>query len=288
MKKFFSFVAAALVAFSFASCKGGQNEPEQPAKQTLKITVTDITPNGATVEIMPTLDTVPYFWAIVNGTLLKQYTADSLAVLLIEEEVAYGATYESFEKDSFILTGKFSYTFSSMQPETEYAVLAFPIDKELKVTGSVESKTFTTKQLVITKTETIRYEDAILIDYTAYGMFQLMVQDRTNGIHIALTFNSESLEGVFTETDINQDYSGLGNKDGVYSIKTLTAKSELIESGAKLQLSGTMDVTNGVRYNFTIIAPVAAEAEPAALPVRYTHRNYFSSTQSRTRTIGLP
>lgn len=305
MKKIFSIVmVAALVAFSITSCKkNGQNEPENPQQQdstqvpvdttaqdttqvepaalTFEITIGEVTSTEATITVTPSDNEVYYYWSLVDASYLAQYSADELAAMLMEDEVEYyESTFESLIEDGYIVKGEDTYTYEGLDPETEYAVLAFPVDEALAVTGETASKNFTTGKLVISETVELSYDNAELTDYTAYGMFQVAIEDEADNFYAAITFYAESLEGDFTTDDLWADYSGVAVGEEMYSIVTISAKGELLNDGADYKLSGEMAASNGVLYKFTFIASTAQEEELEDAPARLK-----KAAKKATRTV---
>ena len=69
MKKFFAFVAVALVAFSFASCNGNN-----PSANAYKITVSNITAKSATITVVPADTTTSYYWDIIASSAAAKMT----------------------------------------------------------------------------------------------------------------------------------------------------------------------------------------------------------------------
>ena len=274
MKKFFSIVAATLIAFSFASCKGGQNEPEKPTTLTFAIQVSDITATAATVSVTPSIDTVPYLESVVPANLLEEYkTVDSLARGLVEYYQSQGATYDQLVKNGYILRGKDVYTYDALTPETEYLVLACGVDSTLTFTTPIASKTFKTTKMEIKENVTITSDKAELTDYTAYGMFMVALTDSTAGYNFAITVETDTLEGEFTEEDLVPMFSGFQTTVGMFDFYKLNIKTALIEDGAVLQLTGTADVTNAVRYTFDLKADVlGGENDGAEAPFRCTKK----------------
>ena len=260
MKKIFGILAVALIAFSFASCKG-KNDPK---KENFKIDVTEITATGATVAITPADTTAYYYWTIVGAEFVKQYTADTVAALLMEEEIEeWGSTFESLVEDYYIVKGSDKYTFSTLDPETSYSVIAFQVDHDLNVIGHAATKDFTTLEFKIIGHEALTISDAELYDYTDWGLFQIMAEDAANQIGLAVTFYAESLEGSFTKEDLFEEYSGMQVGADILSIIDVTATTALVENGAKLKMTGKLVASNGIEYDMTITAVPAEEEAPA-------------------------
>lgn len=150
MKKFFMFMAAALVTFSLASCDKKdkeKEEPETPKVETLtfQIEVSGITYKSATITVTPSKNDVDYFWNLVAKEALDYYQVDAAgyAELLLESYVEQGYKYADLVGNYLIVSGKDEYEYD-LDAETEYVAYAFQISKDLKIEGDVATKAFST------------------------------------------------------------------------------------------------------------------------------------------------
>ena len=148
MKKFFAIMAAALVAFSFASCKGG-NEPENEA---YKIEITDITAKGATITVTPVDSTVTYYWDVLEATEAAKLTDEQVGAYLkeyLEEAVEYYKQYYGYDATlaDFLLKGENSYSYTKLESNTEYTVVAIALDANGASSGKAARKNFKTLEL---------------------------------------------------------------------------------------------------------------------------------------------
>lgn len=148
MKKFFAIMAAALVAFSFASCKGG-NEPENEA---YKIEITDITAKGATITVTPVDSTVTYYWDVLEATEAAKLTDEQVGASLkeyLEEAVEYYKQYYGYDATlaDFLLKGENSYSYTKLESNTEYTVVAIALDANGASSGKAARKNFKTLEL---------------------------------------------------------------------------------------------------------------------------------------------
>lgn len=149
MKKFFAIMAAALVAFSFASCKGGGNEPENEA---YKIEITDITAKGATITVTPVDSTVTYYWDVLEATEAAKMTDEQVGAYLkeyLEEAVEYYKQYYGYDATlaDFLLKGENSYSYTKLESNTEYTVVAIALDANGASSGKAARKNFKTLEL---------------------------------------------------------------------------------------------------------------------------------------------
>ena len=255
MKKVFAILAVALVALSFASCKGKKD----PVKEAFKIDVTDVTSTGATITITPA-DTVNYYyWTLVSTEYIVEYGAETLAELLMEEEITeYESTFESLLEEGYIVRGKDVYTYTSLDPEMELSVIAFHVDKDLNVSSEVGTKDFKTSKFELKGRETLNITAAEFVDYTAYGVLQILGLDEAKEVEFALTFDATELDGTFTEADLWAEYSGVYVGDDIFSIVTASVTTQSVSGGARLKANGKFAASNGVEYSFSM------EAEPSA------------------------
>ncbi len=149
MKKFFAIMAAALVAFSFASCKGGGNEPENEA---YKIEISNITAKGATITVTPVDSTVTYYWDVLEATEAAKLTDEQVGAYLkeyLEEAVEYYKQYYGYDATlaDFLLKGENSYSYTKLESNTEYTVVAIALDANGASSGKAARKNFKTLEL---------------------------------------------------------------------------------------------------------------------------------------------
>ncbi len=168
MKKFFAFVAAALVAFSFASCNGNN-----PSANAYKITVSNITAKSATITVVPADTTTTYYWDIIASSEAAKMTDEQVGAYLkeyLEEAVAYYKQYgyEATIAD-FLVKGEDSYDYTKLESNTEYTVVAVALDETGASHGAVARQNFKTLE---------EKEDPVPADMT----FEIAVSD--------ITFNS--------------------------------------------------------------------------------------------------
>lgn len=144
MKKFFAIMAAALVAFSFASCKGG-NEPENEA---YKIEISNITAKGATIAVTPADTAATYYWDLIEAAEAAKMTDEQVGAYLkeyLEEAVEY---YKQYGYDltlaDLLITGANSYDYTKLESNTEYTVVAIALDANGASSGKAARKNFKT------------------------------------------------------------------------------------------------------------------------------------------------
>ena len=194
MKKFFAIMAAALVAFSFASCKGG-NEPENEA---YKIEISNITAKGATIAVTPADSTVTYYWDIIEASEAAKMDDDAVAAYYKEYfdyVIDYYAGYYDLTYEDLVLKGYDEYEYTSLDANTEYTVVAIALDANIGAAGKSVRKNFKTLELK---------EDPVPADMT----FEIAASDITfSGATISVTpSNNEATYywNVFEAAEIAQ------------------------------------------------------------------------------------
>ena len=176
MKKFFGLVAAALVAFGFASCNGtnGGNEPE-PEVAAFTIEVSEITTKSALIEVTPAEGTTgTYYWDVVDASDAAELTDDAKVAAYFKDyfdyvieyyaDYGYEVTYEDLLLDA--AKGMDSYNYTSLESNTEYTVIAIALNADIAAAGKAVRKNFTTLE---------EKEDPVPADMT----FDIAVNDIT-------------------------------------------------------------------------------------------------------------
>ena len=179
MKKIFAIVAAALVAFGFASCKGG-NDPEQNAA--FKIEISEITAKSAHIEVTPAEGTTGlFYWDLMDAKEAAKMTDEEIAAYFkdyFDYVIDYYAGYYDLTYDDLWLNaedGMDAYDYSGLESNTEYAVVAISLDANCAAAGKAVIKTFKTLELK---------EDPVPADMT----FEIAVEDITfSGASISVT-----------------------------------------------------------------------------------------------------
>ena len=144
MKKFFAFVAAALVAFSFTACNGNSAE-----SKAFKIEVSNISGTKASVAVTPVDAEAAYYWNVVEAEALVGLNNDSIYLSIKENMDAYIEMYAYYGYDltyaDFLDKGASNYDFTGLNPETDYVVIAFKADEATGMGfGGVARKEFKT------------------------------------------------------------------------------------------------------------------------------------------------
>lgn len=125
MKKILSYCLVATIALAMASCDG-----DPFAGKPFHIFVSDITPFGATIQIVPTDKETHYFWALEPAEDVDDYST----IEAFYKHSNYGIhNYKGYAE-----TGDVEYVVPSSQsgysenrkPNTEYVIIVFHLDEE--------------------------------------------------------------------------------------------------------------------------------------------------------------
>lgn len=228
MKKFYTFLCAALVAcsasatdflkfnkvdaqknlrsvsFVQATAKKAPAQITPAAGTNFTISVSEITATGASVSITPAEENQTYLATVLEKSVIEGFEDDAALVAevksemddLIEYYTQYGYTVSYAD---FCYTGADVMPVSSLDPETEYAVIAYGIDTETAAaTTAVEAAYFTTTEAAQSENVlTLTYEDG-----------KLYVKTTTNDpwIYIPETLASyNEYQDDFTQESVNAE-----------------------------------------------------------------------------------
>ena len=265
MKKIFSILAVALVAFSFASCNGNNPNPGKDGK--FAILVENITATSADITVTPTDTATYYYWDVYYAESIKE-AGDSLGAYLAED---FKAEYGSYDWDlvaSYLLTkGEDNYSFSELPSETDLAVVAFYLDSTYTVLGEVGIKEFTTPKLEIEETVALNITSAT-VDLSLmedYGLMGISAEAQ-DGYALKLFFYAEQASGTFTEEAFYSDgqyvynYVEWGEGDDDWTtLEKMNLDGALNKEGTEYAFSGSVVGDNGVEYTFNATATIAEE-----------------------------
>ena len=151
--KFKSLFATLAVAISmlFAACGetptigvGGGDDK----KVTFDITVTDITSSGATVNVLPSDETVLYYFDKIAKSTYETYANDGeFTKAMIDALRSYTQT-SGGSLVSALSVGESEHIYSNeLAPNTEYYIFAFTVDAKLNPTSAATLKPFTTENV---------------------------------------------------------------------------------------------------------------------------------------------
>lgn len=265
MKKIFSILAVALVAFSFASCNGNNPTPGKDGK--FAILVENITATSADITVTPTDTAAYYYWTVYYAESIKE-AGDSLGAYLAEDLKAEYGPYDWDLVASYLLTkGEDNYSFSGLPSETELAVVAIYLDSTYTVIGEVGIKEFTTPKLEIEETVALNITSAT-VDLSLmkdYGLMGISAEAQ-DGYALKLCFYAEQASGTFTEEAFYSDgqyvynYVEWGEGDDDWTtLEKMNLDGALNKEGTEYAFSGSVVGDNGVEYTFSATATIAEE-----------------------------
>lgn len=268
MKKFYTFLCAALVAcsasatdflkfnkvdaqknlrsvsFVQATAKKAPAQITPAAGTNFTISVSEITATGASVSITPAEENQTYLATVLEKSVIEGFEDDAALVAevksemddLIEYYTQYGYTVSYAD---FCYTGADVMPVSSLDPETEYAVIAYGIDTETAAaTTAVEAAYFTTTEAAQSENVlTLTYEDGKLYVKTTtndpwiyipesvaeYNKYQADLSQESVNAEMddwAYTLDYYGVSDVFTFTgdqtiDLNEVYSNYFSSAGL-------------------------------------------------------------------------
>ena len=259
MKKFFSiFVAVALVAVSFSSCKE-KNKPEPVENPKLTIAVSEIEPAAALISVTPENDTLPYYWTYFEAEALEGYTDKQIIDTFLLGEMEFIAWYYDLENyEELLSVGADEYKYESLFPMTDYVALATYVDAEGNVTyGDLFKKAFKTPDVeLVSEVNLTGIAGTSIEDYRDYdGSYVLYIGDAVEpeDVEIALNIFDEDFDGEFTEEDLDLDYSSFwisDLEDETEAIYKASFTATLSDDGKKSVYKGWILTVTGMKYHF--------------------------------------
>ena len=269
MKKIFSILAAAVIAFSFSSCEKGNSINVNG----FKISVDSITESSAFTHV-ESADTATYFSvSLYAAEALKQYPADTLAAYGLERIAyyvsSYGMTLEELAGYGVVNRGTFEYSWSGLPANTDIAVIAYQIlenDSALSV-GKIATLIFRTKDIVPTKV--VALTDLTQTDFSDYrdldGSWLVYANRADSTQEIALNIYDEDFTGTYTVSDIEGDYSYVFADTTIVDIAKASITGTENAEAKTATLDGWVIGTNAVKYTFNF---TFSTVEAAGAPVR--------------------
>lgn len=265
MKKIFSILAVALVAFSFASCD--KKDGPTPTTKDFTITVADITATGAHVTVTPSDTTAFYFISYVSQEDLEYYEM-TLEEYANDDMEWYPENGYKFADLAYQGEAKLSLD-GYLKPEQVYYVYAFKFNKSWEILSEIAQVKFTTPKLEIKETVNVTAEGTVYDMTDGYYLLGIEADlDATGNSYITLALLTDNAEGTFTEENIDT-YYGMGAwvvvdmaKEEYYQVITLNATGAYNADATSYSFKGDMVAANGVKYvlNLTCV-PQADEEE---------------------------
>ena len=291
MKKFLSFVAAALVAFSFTACNGND-----PASKDFKITISDVTATTAVVKIEPADTTATYIATYLPAEIAAPLSDDSLKIVLkasldyaiaMNKAKGYNVTYADYLEHG-VQEGE----ISDLSPKTEYLFVAVKMDAQAVFSGNVAKKAFTTPDIVVKETVDLGvlqgggFEDYRSID----GSYIAYATDKAT-YDVTLNIYDKDFVGNFTEADIDPEYSYIWTSEMNSENALSIVKAELVSALAGADaatISGWAVASNGIMYKFSFTHPTV---EAVGAPTRAAKKDAAKKVVQKFATPfvkGLP
>ena len=265
MKKIFSILAVALVAFSFASCD--KKDGPTPTTKDFTITVADITATGAHVTVTPSDTTAFYFISYVSQEDLEYYEM-TLEEYANDDMEWYPENGYKFADLAYQGEAKLSLD-GYLKPEQVYYVYAFKFNKSWEILSEIAQVKFTTPKLEIKETVNVTAEGTVYDMTDGYYLLGIEADlDATGNSYITLALLTDNAEGTFTEENIDT-YYGMGAwvvvdmaNEEYYQVITLNATGAYNADATSYSFKGDMVAANGVKYvlNLTCV-PQADEEE---------------------------
>ena len=140
----------AVVALALTAC---DPKPKPTKDVTFQITVSNVTASEATVAVAPSVDTVAYYFSVIQSSLAAEYAspeamADSVLAYLVDMCEYFTSYGYDMTLDSVCSLGADSYDFEELDPATAYTAFAFAVDtKNEAVLGKMATATFTTGEI---------------------------------------------------------------------------------------------------------------------------------------------
>lgn len=146
MKKILFFLAMSAIVLGMASC-ADKNSPT--AGKPYKITVHDITPFGASIQITPQDKKALYFWVFDEAKRVDAYS--SIEEYVYHNKSHYNIVPKNLDQGTvdYVIPSKESGCENPRDPNTEYAVIVFSIDEDNEpVLESIVAERFKTLNAV--------------------------------------------------------------------------------------------------------------------------------------------
>ena len=218
MKKFFLFMAAALVTFSLASCDKKDKEKDEPTpevKAAFTISVSDITAKTAHIEVTPAKETTgTYYWDVVDAAEAAELTDDAKVAAYFKDyfdyvieyygNYGYELTYADLLLDA--ADGADAYDYESLDPNTKYVVIAISLDANIGAAGQAVRQDFKTLE---------EKEDPVPSDMT----FNIAVNNITFSSASVQVVPSNSEATYYWEVFETAEIQGMSDADLCASIK---------------------------------------------------------------------
>lgn len=262
MKKIFSILAAAVIAFSFSSCENGNSATG--GNKDIKIAVTGISAKSAFVAVTPTDNKVAFWYDYISTNDLKSYSESMTIEEYAADDMSYYPKYYSFEE---LANYGLLLDTLSLIPETEYYVYAYTFNEKFEITSDIVVVKFTTPAQAIAGKENLAITGEFYDGTAGDGYFQAFGYNADNTKCLSLLVFADSLNTSFTVDDI---YTGLsylvdlsGEEIEYFDITKASLTSAFNEANATLAITGTFVASNDIQYTLNLTATETATDAPA-------------------------
>ena len=267
MKKIFSILAAAVIAFSFTSC----NEGSTVEMNGFKITVDSITETSAHIVVEPADTAAYYVLQLLTAEDCKTYNTDSV----LADFNDYFANYdlELLAQYKYVYQGTIESSID-LSSNTEYTAFAFVIEKHDSVFVAPKGtaiKHFRTP--AITPKETVAVNLAASFSYypaEAEGeneMIQIISNDAEKNVTLVFTLEAPKVNGKLTEKNFFTysssvyNYVEWGDGDDDWApLASLDLNGSFNADSTKYTFSGSTVGDNAVKYTFSNVEATSASA----------------------------
>jgi hypothetical protein len=254
MKKFFSIVAAAVIALSFASCNPNEGGVQS---KSLKIVVSDVTFSTANVAITPVDEDAYYYFAYGEAENLKGKNVDSLLTqfnTIFASLLSQGATVKQINQAVYqslgyyvFYQGEIKAPITKLTPNTEYAAYGFVVEianQKLVAKDGWSVVYFKTPEKKEGDVEPLAYDanKDFIKDFDEYEL------DGSYVAQYGIAYAYAEQGNAYIELEVNVDKNSRGPEVGTYpidatgNINTVTASSGLND---KYQLTPSYACTIG-------------------------------------------
>ncbi len=296
MKKFFLFMAAALVTFSLASCDKKDKEKEEPTpevKAAFTISVSEVTAKTAHIEVTPAKETTgTYYWDVIDAADAAELTDDAKVAAYFKDYFDYVIEYYGYS--GYELTyadllldaadGVDSYDYEGLDPNTDYVVIAISLDANIAAAGQAVRTNFKTPEEKEDPVPSDMTFDIAVNDITFSSAAVQVTPSNTTATYFWNIFEAEEIAGM-TDAELcaaikqnieytieyygyfGYDYSFadfLSQGKDSYEYTDLDANKAYTVIAVAM---GTLGTTNGAvaKYNFQTAEIVAKSSEDITL-----------------------
>ena len=243
-------------------------DPEDPSKTMFKITVSNIEATTADLSVVPADENVWYGLGIYTAADVAKYTADSIVAYEVAEiagYVAQGYGLDVLAEYGYAFKGKLETPLSELPANTELTVIVYRLIEQAGtvVLGDVAYKTFKTKELTASGSETLTLAGVYDDEVAEEGWYQIMAYSEDEKYYLSLSPDPvTSLTQDIKFSDLDLEWSYLYVDETKYSLADAAYKVTM--NGETMTATGKIVASNGIEYLFTAVCEPYVEANEAA------------------------